>query len=136
MTTEQIQIVRKTWRKLMAIDQAIIGDLFYSKLFADHPELRRLFPKDMGQQYLKLTDMLTAITAGLNNFSSYSDELRAMGKRHVNYGVKYHHYNMVGDALLWTLQKGLGNEWNDNTAQAWAACYNTLVEVMTEGVNV
>lgn len=136
MTSEQIQTVRKTWRKLMGIDQSIIGDLFYSKLFADHPELRRLFPKDMGEQYLKLTDMLTSIIAGLNNFSSYTAELRAMGIRHVNYGVKYHHYTMVGNALLWTLQKGLDQEWNDATEKAWTACYNALVEVMTEEVYV
>lgn len=136
MTHEQIQIVRKTWRKLMGIDQAIIGDLFYTKLFADHPELRRLFPKDMDQQYIKLTDMLTSIISGLNNFSDYSNELKAMGRRHISYGVKNHHYAMVGEALLWTLQKGLGNDWNDATEEAWAACFNALADVMTEGVHV
>ena len=134
MTPEQIQLVSKTWRKLMGIDQAIIGDLFYSKLFADHPELRRMFPKDMGQQYIKLTDMLTSIVAGLKDFNGYADELRAMGRRHINYGVKNHHYAMVGAALLWTLEKGLGNDWNKTTEEAWTACYNALVSEMTNEI--
>jgi hemoglobin-like flavoprotein len=29
--------------------------------------------------------------------------------RHTGYGVKPDHYRLVGNALLWTLEKGLGS---------------------------
>lgn len=132
MSPEQVNIVRKTWRKLSGIDPNLIGDLFYTKLFYDHPELRPLFPKDMKEQYIKLTDMLTSIITGLNNSDQYKEEISAMGQRHVGYGVKIHHYKMVGSALLWTVEKGLGNEWNSNVRDAYIACYDTMVNLMLD----
>ena len=32
----------------------------------------------------------------------------------------------VGEALLWTLQRGLGSAWNDDLAGAWGAAYGVL----------
>src|ERR1044071_2408565 len=34
--------------------------------------------------------------------------VQALGRRHVAYGVTERHYETVGAALLWTLEKGLG----------------------------
>lgn len=130
MTLEQIKIVRSSWRKLMGIDPAILGDVFYAKLFAEYPALRRLFPSDMSEQHKKLIDMLTSIVAGLENFDAMLPEIRLMAVRHTGYGVKNIHYDMVGKALLWTLEKGLQNDWDDKTKQAWTICYQTLSEVM------
>ena len=33
---------------------------------------------------------------------------------------------MVGGALLWTLEKGLGEAWTPDLADAWTAAYGTL----------
>ena len=33
---------------------------------------------------------------------------------------------MVGGALLWTLEKGLGPDWTSEVAEAWTAAYATL----------
>ena len=130
MSPDQINIVKKTWRKLSVIDPELIGDLFYSKLFYDHPELRSLFPKDMKEQYIKLTDMLTSIITGLNNLEKNKDKIIEMGQRHIDYGVKTSHYSMVGNALLWTVEKGLGTDWNSGVKEAYIACYDTMVNLM------
>ena len=130
MSPEQVNIVRKTWRKLSGINPTVIGDLFYSKLFYEHPELRPLFPKDMKQQYVNLTDMLTSIITGLNNPEIYKEEIFAIGQRHIGYGVKKIHYKMVGNALLWTVEKGLGDEWNPTVRDAYISCYYSLVNLM------
>ena len=50
----------------------------------------------------------------------------ALAKRHVNYGAKPEHYPVVGAALLWTLEKGLGEAWTPEVAEAWTAAYGTL----------
>jgi hemoglobin-like flavoprotein len=132
MKPEQIKLVKKTWKILMGINPTIIGDAFYSKLFTDHPAIRKLFPSDMNQQYIKLVDMLTSIIMNLDHLESVSEEIIAMSNRHTGYGVKPAHYEMVGSALLWTLQKGLGAEWSDDIENAWIACYQSLADTMIQ----
>jgi len=132
MKPEQIKLVKKTWKILMGIDPRIIGDAFYTKLFTDHPSIRKLFPSDMNQQYIKLVDMLSSIIMNLDHPNIDNSDIVAMSKRHTGYGVKPAHYEMVGNALLWTLQKGLGAEWNQDVENAWISCYQSLAKVMME----
>ncbi|MFZ1457659.1 MAG: globin domain-containing protein [Saprospiraceae bacterium] len=54
----------------------------------------------------------------------------SLAKRHTNYSVKKEHYNMVGEALLWTLKRGLGADWNQQTEEAWISCYTQIFEIM------
>lgn len=132
MTQEQIKKVRMSWRKLMGVDPAIIGDLFYTKLFTDQPRLRKLFPEDMTQQNKKLIDMLTSIITSLANPDYLLNDVKTMGKRHIGYGVQPEHYKMVGQALLWTLQEGLQNDWTQEVEEAWISCYDVLSQTMIE----
>lgn len=131
MTPAQIQLVKKSWRLLRALPPAVVADTFYSKLFFDHPELRRMFPKNMGEQYQKLMDMLSSMVARLEQIEGYQQEIAALARRHEGYGVQSKHYEMVGTALLWTLEKGLGDDWSKETAEAWAACYELIAGAMT-----
>jgi len=130
MTKEQIKLVKQTWRIFRGIDPVLIGDLFYTKLFADNPAVKKMFPADMKQQYVKLTDMLTSIVSRLDQLDALSEEIAAMAQRHVQYGVRPAHYKLVGNALLWTLEKGLGNDWTDEVKDAWLTCYTILSDTM------
>lgn len=131
MTTDEIKLVKRSWKILMGVDPSLLGETFYSKLFADHPELRSLFPKDMKEQYIKLTEMMSSIIMRLDHPDIIA--MIEMGARHIKYGVKQAHYKMVGEAMLWMLSKALGSEWNTPTAAAWIQCYQELTKAMTEG---
>jgi len=109
-----------------------VADAFYSKLFLDHPQLRRLFPKNMNDQHQKLIDMLTSVVVHLEKMEGIQQEINDMAKRHIEYGVQPKHYQMVGAALLWTLEKGLGSDWNEEVAAAWTACYGLLATQMMQ----
>jgi hemoglobin-like flavoprotein len=37
---------------------------------------------------------------------------------------------MVADSLLWTLEKVLGDRWNEEVKDAWIALYTTLADIM------
>ena len=130
LTKKEISLIKKTWTTIRKINPAIIGDVFYTKLFYDNPELRKMFPKNMEEQYKKLVDMLNIIIARLEKLDELKGEITNMAKRHVDYGVKPEHYNMVGTALLWTLQKTLGKEWTDDIRAAWINCYAVLSGTM------
>jgi hemoglobin-like flavoprotein len=130
LTEEQILLVKRTWRMLRGIDPSVVAGAFYAKLFSSYPGIKRMFPKDMEPQYAKLMDMLNALVARLDRLGELSEEIEAMAERHVTYGVKPDHYKLVGEALLWTLEKGLGHDWTPPVKAAWTEAYTLLSETM------
>jgi len=130
MTADQIALVKQTWRVFRDIDPAIIGDVFYSKLFVEAPSVKSLFKTPRPAQSKKLVDMLSAIVGRLDRLNELTEDIKQLAIRHVDYGVRPSHYKAVGIALLWTLQQGLGNDWNKATQEAWEACYKMLSETM------
>jgi hemoglobin-like flavoprotein len=136
MTSEQILLVKKSWRVFRGISPATVGDLFYSKLFTDNPALRKMFPKDMQPQYQKLIDMLNAVVMRIEKLDGLNEDIAAMAQRHVQYGVRPAHYKLIGTALLWTLQKGLGSDWNEEVKNAWATCYKILADTMIKSTSL
>jgi nitric oxide dioxygenase len=130
LTLEQIQLVKSSWGPFRRIDPKLVGDVFYSKLFMEHPGLRRLFPKDMDEQYQKLLAMVNLIVGRLNQLDKLTDDISSMARRHVSYGVKAEHYAAVGNALLWTLEQGMGKDWIPEVQQAWMSCYTILSDTM------
>ena len=130
MTHEQIMLVKKSWRLFRQIDPLLVGGVFYDKLFADNPGLKRMFHTSIEEQSQKLIDMLSSIVLHLDSLEKMQDEIDALADRHVSYGVKQEHYETVGKALLWTLKQGLGADWNNETEEAWKKCYYTLVDAM------
>lgn len=134
ITEKQLRLVKSSWRSLQGIKPATIAGLFYAKLFADHPSLRKMFPSEMEDQYKKLMAMLHTIVMRLDRLDEISDELSAMASRHEGYGVKPVHYKYVGAALLWTLEKGLGKDWTGELATAWQDSYAVLTANMLHEV--
>lgn len=130
MTESQMTLVKTTWKSLSGVNPALLGDVFYSKLFLDNPSLRSMFPKSLDAQYVKLMDMLSILVARLERMDELKNDIAALAKRHVGYGVKPWHYKLVGSALLWTLEQGLGSDWNDNVKDAWTSFYTVISDTM------
>lgn len=134
LSEKQIAIVKKSWRLLRDIEPVLLGDVFYSRLFMSHPELRPLFKGPLEAQYKKFIDTISFLVSQLHRLDEFTHEVAVMGQLHVQYGVKPAHYDAVGEALLWTLQTGLGRDWNENIALAWANLYSSIAQKMQEPV--
>ena len=132
MSPAQIALIQNSWRLLRDLDPQLVGGLFYSKLFFDYPEVRRLFPVDMTEQHGKLVNKFNILIARLDHLSDLLEEIIAMAKRHEEYGVKPDHYTAVGKTLIWTLERGLGDDWTPEVAKAWQVCYEELSKVMIQ----
>ncbi|MGJ4943759.1 globin family protein [Bradyrhizobium sp. HKCCYLS1011] len=129
MTPAQIALVQDSFAKVAPIsDQAAI--IFYDRLFEVAPQVRALFPYDLTEQRKKLMGTLAVVVNGLANLPSILPAASALATRHVGYGAKAEHYPVVGGALLWTLEKGLGDAWTPEVAEAWTAAYGTLSSYM------
>lgn len=130
LTTDQIRLIKSSWGPFRRIDPKLVGDVFYSKLFIENPALRRMFSRNMDDQYHKLIEMVNIIVARLHQIDELAGDIAALARRHVQYGVKVEHYTAVGSALLWTIQQGMGRDWNPQVAEAWTACYGILSDTM------
>ena len=125
MTPEQVKLVQQSFGKVAPIaDEA--AEVFYDRLFDIAPQLRSLFHGDMAEQRHRLVATLAVVVNGLGDLPSVLPAASALAKRHVAYGVRPEHYAVVGEALLWTLARGLGEQWTPETAAAWTAAYGTL----------
>jgi nitric oxide dioxygenase len=125
MTPDQVKLVQQSFSKVVPIaEQTAV--IFYDRLFEIAPQVKSMFPADMTAQRGKLVATLAAVVNGLGNLDSILPAASALAKRHVSYGAKAEHYPVVGAALLWTLEKGLGAGWTSEVADAWTAAYGTL----------
>jgi nitric oxide dioxygenase len=131
MTPEQVAVVQQSFAKVAPVaDRAAV--MFYSRLFEIAPQVKAMFPADMAEQRQKLMATLAVVVNGLSNLESVLPAASALAKRHVAYGAKPEHYPVVGSALLWTLERGLGDAWTKEVADAWTAAYGTLSGYMIE----
>jgi hemoglobin-like flavoprotein len=121
----QINLVQESFAKVAPISEQA-ATLFYDRLFEVAPAVKAMFPADMKEQRKKLMATLAVVVKGLSNLESVLPAASALAKRHVSYGARPEHYPVVGGALLWTLEKGLGEAWTADVADAWTAAYGTL----------
>ena len=130
MTPAQKNLVQSTWSKVVPIADAA-AKMFYDRLFEIDPSTKPLFRgTDLAEQRKKLLQVLSAAIAGLDKLEDLVPIVETLGRKHAGYGVKDAHYDSVGAALLWTLQQGLGEAWNAETAAAWTEVYSILAGVM------
>ncbi len=131
MTPKQIELVKESWNHVIPISEAA-GELFYTRLFDVAPGVKHLFKSDSREQARKLMSMITMVVARLDKLDTILEDIKGLAKRHDKYGAKKEHYAVVGECLIWTLSKGLGDKWNKETEDAWIAAYTILSGAMIQ----
>jgi hemoglobin-like flavoprotein len=132
MNARQKELVQSSFGMVAPIAGAA-ADLFYDRLFEIDPALQPLFKGDLQEQKKKLMQMLAAAVRGLDDLDALVPVVRDLGGRHAKYGVKDADYDAVATALLWTLQKGLGDAFTPETREAWVVVYGVLASTMKDG---
>jgi len=133
VTRDQAEIVQMSWRAVLPVGDTF-AELFYGRLFALDPDLRRLFKDDMIEQGRNLTAMLSVATANLAKPERIGVALRQLGKRHAAYGVRPEHFALVEDALLFALEHALIDVFTAEVKAAWQAAYALLASMMLEEI--
>lgn len=131
MTPEQVTMVQDSFKKVLPIADTA-ADIFYDRLFEVAPEVRPMFAADMSKQKKALMGTLAVAVESLHKVEEIIPVVKELGAKHLTYGVKDEHYDTVGGALLFTLEKGLGDDWNDDLKAAWTETYGTVAGVMKE----
>jgi hemoglobin-like flavoprotein len=129
MTPDHVDLVQSSFAKVVPIAD-VAARLFYTRLFEIAPQTRSLFHGDMDEQGRKLMMTLGVVVNGLKNLDAVLPAAKTLAVKHVGYGVTAAHYEPVGEALIWTLEQGLGADFTPDVRAAWLAAYGALSGVM------
>ena len=135
MTPHQITLVQQSFARVLPIKKTA-ASLFYDHLFTIDPSTRALFRGDMATQGAKLMAAIATIVQSLDRIEPMLGHIRALARRHVQYGVTRAHYTSVGTALLWTLEQGLGADFTPEVRDAWDSAYRLLSGTMLEATSI
>lgn len=144
LTDAEKKTILDTWRLVVPIADTA-ADLFYKRLFELAPGYREYFKTDLATQKRKLVAMLAFVVKSLDwpesawqqNVDEEDDlflVVLALGRRHSElYRIPDSTYATVGEALLWTLDYGLGKKFDAAARAAWSKVYGLLATTMKMG---
>ena len=129
MTPAQIDLITKSFDALWPARRQL-AEQFYGRFFELAPDSRRLFPRDMESQKLKLMNTIAAIVGSLDKRDMFQSIISHTGRQHANFGVQPSHFVAFGDALIWGLQQQFGSAFTPEMKQAWIALYDAVQSEM------
>jgi nitric oxide dioxygenase len=105
-----------------------ITSVFYPKMFAEHPELLRVFNQGnqaTGEQSRALASSVVAYAVHLINpdAPSFDHVLRRIAYKHCSLGIRPEQYTIVGRNLMAAVAEVLGDAVTPEVAAAWDEVY-------------
>lgn len=153
-----ILTVQQSWLAVKELGIANVGEILYKHLFRIAPETKKLFPLSVRMRYrewttsveeveddfenspalrnlfAKVVEAVGTAVAGLHNISRLVFELNALGMRHINYNMQEEYFAFGGQALVLTLQDGLGKSLSEEVKQAWISVYEFISANIISGL--
>lgn len=136
VTPEQGWLVQNSWEKVVPMAPHV-AELFFDRLFELDPFLEDLFPSDLsklGAEWMRALGLaaLQLTQRGLEEPSRLAPCLEGLSRMHVDIGVRPGHYVTMGNALLWTLEQSLAEDFTPRVKEAWSAAYQVFSALMIQ----
>ncbi len=132
LSPAQQRLVRESFQSIREFEVSVVL-LFYGRLFETAPEVRALFKIGIREQARKLMDTLGTVVEALDHFEALRPRLEDLGRRHVNYGARPEHYQVLSSALVWAMGQALSVEFDRETKAAWSELLSAVTSVMLDG---
>ena len=131
--TLDVELLRNSFADILE-RQPDLTPRFYEILFERFPHVRKMFGRNsQRQQADMLAQALMAVMDHLEDAGWLTSTLKAMGAKHLDYGVTPPMYAWVGESLLATLAEAAGELWTPEVASQWAAAYGAISGMMLLG---
>jgi hemoglobin-like flavoprotein len=128
MRPEQIERLQGSFDRVWVTGR--VATLFYDRLFLIAPHTRSLFPADIENQKMKFANMLASIIGLIERQTMFTSIIEDLGRRHARYGVAETDYDAVGQALMWSLEYGLVDEFTNEVRSDWLALFENVRDIM------
>eukprot|EP00127_Corallochytrium_limacisporum_P006416 Clim_evm6s227 gene=Clim_evmTU6s227 len=133
-----IRPIEQSWAKASSLGVKTVAKALYTNIFTIAPEALQLFSfKDEPDMYnspkfqqhgAKVVGTVGVAVKKLRDLPTLSPVLQDLGYRHVKYNVTDDMYDIIGQALLKTLQTALGDDFTPEVQAAWGIVYNFIKE--------
>jgi hemoglobin-like flavoprotein len=117
---------------LVAADDPDFTVRFYERLFADHPEVKSLFGKNIRPQATMLQEAIVAVLEHLDDPAWLQTSLGSLGRVHASLGVTPRMYGWVATTLVATMADIAGPEWTDAMAKEWNGALTAVAAMMLD----
>lgn len=136
ISKEHIKIVKNSASTITHYGPEITTRM-YEIMFKKFPNAKKLFKDAPEDQYMKLSDALSAYAINIDKLHLFQPALMRIAKMHVRTGITSSMYPMVRYALLQAMKevlidKGRGDE---ICLEAWSAAYDHLADILIEMEN-
>jgi nitric oxide dioxygenase len=133
LSPEQTAAVRSSFAQVVPFAD-VAGMLLFQRIFELAPQARPMFAADIAPQAKRTIAAVQTLVENLDAPDQVASLLRDLGARHAGYGVVPEHFPVVGEALLWTLEQGLGDAFTADVREAWAALWTVVAATMIDGL--
>lgn len=128
MDERDVQLVQDSLRRAAARGVHVVR-FFYAHLFGSRPDLRRLFPVELGEQHERLLNALVQVVSHLDAPGTPA-YLQRLGRDHRRYGIARSDYLSVGQSLIASIAEHTPRTWNEDTERAWTNVYTLAMDTM------
>lgn len=132
MFSAKSRAIVKSTAPLLAEQGVQITELFYKKLFSQHPELKHIFNmanQAKGEQSRALADAVFRYATHIDELEKLGPMVSRIAHKHASLQVAPEHYPIVGKYLLEAIQDHLGLEASDPILEAWGEAYQQLASI-------
>jgi methyl-accepting chemotaxis protein len=126
---EDARLLRESLGLLAPVAPQLVT-AFYDQLFAEHPDVRSMFPEEMDPQCERLLAAIVALATHYDEPEQLIPALTTMGRNHARYRAELVHYAAVGEALMTVLRRFAGQAWNAQYEGAWLRAYTFAAGTM------
>jgi hemoglobin-like flavoprotein len=140
MTPRQIRLLQRSFALIQPIADRV-GGSFYERLFERHPEVRPMFRNDIELQQRKLMNFfgefvrlhlrsLLTLPVTACDPEVAIPGIAGLAQRHLRYGVQLEHFSAAKEALFWSFQRHLADEFDEEVIIAWSTAYDMIAKSM------
>lgn len=127
MTADEILLLKASLQKMgPQLEQA--AGTFTERLFQLNPSL-----DEIGVRGRELLQMMGAAVQNFGCLEELAPSARQFGRRHAGHAVRQQDYDIMGEAFLWSLGRGLGRDFTEEMSTAWGKIYWHMAEIVRAG---
>lgn len=129
MIFANIEQIESSFR-LLAPQSETLVDLFYARLFTEHPMLRSMFPSGGVDQQRQLLTFIELFVKNIRHPERLEEPLRELGIRLDAYGAKAEHDSIIKNVFLKTMQELGGPQWTSHYNETWSNAMDLIASKM------
>ena len=129
-----IALVQESLEQLLSEKETAVA-LFHDRLGSLDPALRALLTAGAAGGGRDLIAALSLGVRGLNAPETVIPPIKVIGRSLARQAIQDHHYQHIGEAMLWTVAQLQGNAFDDALAGDWAEAFYLLAGLKKEAAS-